>query len=224
MMNFTKLKNRMLNNISINTRLKVVCLWYLLFLMVSVRKHSLTAAARFSGLGTSQFSRFLKNHPNKAVYNLHQLSKKQAKQFSSVMNDLAKNQLPWKVAILIDSTIQHRSSLHAENVKRFNHGKGFQIGHQWTNIVLIINDKLIPLLPIPFYTKSYCRKHHLKYQTENALVVEYINNLNLQDYIGSHDPKQVVVLADSGYDDRKIEQVIIKKNGILSLPLTKSGA
>jgi hypothetical protein len=64
----------------------------------------------------------------------------------------------------------------------------------------------------------------LKYQTENALVVEYINNLSLQDYIGSHDPKQVVVLADSGYDDRKIEQVIIKKNGILSLPLTKSGA
>lgn len=224
MMNFTKLKNRMLNQIFINTRLKVVCLWYLLFLMVSVRKHSLTAAAKFSGLRTSQFSRFLQNHCDIAVDNLHQLSKKQAKQFSSVMNDLAKNQLPWKVAILIDSTIQHRSSLHAENVKRFNHGKGFQIGHQWTNIVLVINDKLIPLLPIPFYTKNYCRKHHLKYQTENALVVEYINNLSLQDYIGSHDPKQVVVLADSGYDDRKIEQVIIKKNGILSLPLTKSGA
>jgi hypothetical protein len=218
MMNFTKLKNRMHNQLVIDKRLKVVCLWYLLFLMISVRKHSLRAAAQFSGLATSQFSRFLKNHPDVAVYNLNQLSKKQARQFSPVLKSLAKAQLPWKVAILIDSTIEHRSSLHTDNVKRFNHGKGFQIGHQWTNVVLIINDKLIPLTPIPFYTKSYCRKHNLKYQTENALVVQYIDRLNLQDYIGAHQPEQVVVLADSGYDDRKIQKAIIKKNGILSLP------
>ena len=217
MMNFTKLKDRIHNQIAINKRLKVVCLWYLLFLMISVRKHSLRAAAEFSGLTTSQFSRFLKNHPDVAVYNLNQLSKNQAKQFSALIHCLAKRQLPWKVAILIDSTIGHRSSLHADNVKRFNHGKGFQIGHQWTNVVLIINDKLIPLPPIPFCTKAYCRKHNLKYQTENALVVEYIDQLNLQDYIGAHQPEQVVVLADSGYDDRKIQKVIIKKNGILSL-------
>ena len=159
-----------------------------------------------------------KVHTDVAVYNLNQLSKKQAKQFCAVLKSLAKRQLPWKVAILIDSTIEHRSSLHTDNVKRFNHGKGFQIGHQWTNVVLIINDNLIPLPPIPFYTKSHCRQHNLKYQTENALVVEYIDQLNLQDYIGAHEPKQVVVLADSGYDDRKIQKAIIKKNGILSLP------
>ena len=217
-MNFTKLKNRMHNQIVIDKRLRVVCLWYLLFLMISVRKHSLSAAAEFSGSATSQFSRFLKNHTDVAVYNLHQLSKKQAKHFSVVLNCLAKSQLTWKVALLIDSTIQHRSSLHADNVKRFNHGKGFQIGHQWTNIVLLINDKLIPLPPIPFYTKSHCRKHRMKYRTENALVVEYVDNLNLIDYIGAHRSKHVVVLADSGYDDRKIQKAIIKKNGILSLP------
>lgn len=217
-MNFTKLKTRMHNQLVIDKRLKVVCLWYLLFLMISVRKHSLRAAADFSGLATSQFSRFLKNHTDVAVYNLDQLSKKQAKQFTAVLKPLAKSQLPWKVAILIDSTIEHRSSLHTDNVNRFNHGKGFQIGHQWTNVVLIINDKLIPLKPIPFYTKRYCRQHNLKYQTENALVVQYIDQLNLKDYIGAHQPEQVVVLADSGYDDRKIQKAIIKKNGILSLP------
>ena len=184
--------------------------------MVAVRKHSLTIAAQFSGLATSQFSRFLKNHADVAVYNLNQLLKKQAKQFSSVLNYLANNQLPWKVAILIDSTIEHRSSLHAANVKRFNHGKGFQIGHQWTNVVLIINDKLIPLPPIAFYSKNYCRKYQLQYRTENDLVVEYIDHLNLHDYIGNHKPEHIVVLADSGYDDRKIENAIIKKNGILS--------
>ena len=215
-MDFTKLKTWMNNQITVNNRLKLVCLWYLIFLMVSVRKHSLTAAARFSGLQTSQFSRFLKNHSNMAVYQLDQLSKKQARQFAPAIRFLSAGQLPWKVAILIDSTIQHRCSLHSHNVKRFNHGKGFQIGHQWTHIVLLINERLLPLPPIPFYSKSYCRKHQLKYQTENALVVEYIDNLNLTDYIGAYDPKQVVVLADSGYDDRKIENAIIKKNGILS--------
>jgi len=215
-MNFTKFKGQLLNQISVNKRLKVVCLWYLVFLMLSVRKHSLTAAASFSGLRTSQFSRFLKNHSDVAVYQLDQLSKKQARRFSSAIKSLSAGQVPWQVAILIDSTIQHRCSLHSDNVKRFNHGKGFQIGHQWTNIVLLINDKLIPLPPIPFYTKSYCRKHRMTYKTENALVVEYIEKLNLIEYIGDHRSKQVVVLADSGYDERKIENAILKKNGILS--------
>ena len=86
-MNFTKFKGQLLNQISVNKRLKVVCLWYLVFLMLSVRKHSLTAAASFSGLRTSQFSRFLKNHSDVAVYQLDQLSKKQARRFSS-LNEL----------------------------------------------------------------------------------------------------------------------------------------
>ncbi|MBT8341458.1 MAG: hypothetical protein KJP07_15730, partial [Desulfatitalea sp.] len=46
--------------------------------------------------------------------------------------------LPWKIAIMIDATIQNRSSLHAENVKRFNHGKGFVIGHQLKNNMPIL--------------------------------------------------------------------------------------
>jgi hypothetical protein len=193
-----------------------------MFLMISVRKHSLTAAAKFSGLQTSQFSRFLKNHWDVAVYHLDQLSKKQARQFSSALKSLSAGQLPWRIALLIDSTIQHRCSLHSENVYRFNHGKGFQIGHQWTNIVLLINDKLIPLPPIAFYTKSYCRKHRIKYKTENALVVEYIDNLNLVEYIGDHNPKHVVVLADSGYDDRKIEKAILKKKWHFIIALNKT--
>jgi hypothetical protein len=222
MMNFTKLKSWVNNQITVKKRLKVVCLWYLIFLMMSARKHSLTAAAKLSGLQTSQFSGFLKNHPDVAVYQLEQLSKKQARQFSPAIKALSAGQLPWKVAILVDSTIQHRCRLHSENVKRFNHGKGFQIGHQWTNIVLMINDKLIPLRPIPFYTKSYCRKHRIKYKTENALVVEYIDHLNLFDYIGDHNPRQVVVLADSGYDDRKIQKAILKKKWQFIIALNKN--
>ena len=137
-MNFTKLKSWMSNQIVVSKRLRAVSIWYLMFLMVSARKHSLTAAASFSGLQTSQFSRLLKNHSDVAIYQLDQLSKKQARQFSSAIKFLSTGQLPWQVAILIDSTIQHRFSLHSDNVKRFNHGKGFQVGHQWTNIVLLI--------------------------------------------------------------------------------------
>ncbi len=221
-MNFRILKKWLLNRIQVNNRLKNVCIWYLLFLMVSTRKHSLDEAARFSGMNKSQFSRFLKNHSELAVYNLHALSKKQAKQFSKILNCLGKGSVPWRIALIIDSTIQNRSTLHTDNAKKFNHGKGFVIGHQWTNIVLVINDMLIPLQPIPFYSKNYCRKNKLKYKTENESVVEYITNLRLEDYTGPYDPKDVIVLADSGYDDKKIENAIAKKKWKFIIALNKT--
>ncbi|MFH1673538.1 MAG: transposase [Pseudomonadota bacterium] len=173
-------------------------------------------------MNKSQFSRFLRKHADLAVYTLQNLSKKQAKQFSEILNCLAKGVLPWRIAILIDSTIENRSTLHTDNAKRFNHGKGFVIGHQWTNIVLIINDILIPLPPIPFYSKNYCRKNKLQYKTENESVVEYITNLRLEDYIGPYNRKDVIVLADSGYDDKKIENAITKKKWKFIIALNKT--
>ena len=86
--------------------------------------------------------------------------------------------------IIIDSTLQHRASLHPENAKTFNHGKGYVIGHQWTNIVLVLGDMLIPLQPIPFYSKRYCQAHGLAYQSEHERVVAYLRTLDLEDYIG----------------------------------------
>ena len=151
------------------------------------------------------------------------LSKRQAKQFSKVLKYLGKKgNLPWKVALLIDSTIQHRSSLHTKNSQRFNHGKGFVIGHQWTNIVLVFNDMLIPLAPIAFYSKKYCREEKLEYKTEHESVVEYITNLKLEDYIDKHNPKEVIVLADSGYDDNEIEKAIAKKKWKFIIALKKT--
>ena len=78
------------------------------------------------------------------------------------------------------------------------------IGHQWTNIVLILNGILIPLRPMPFYTQRYCLDHDLVYVTEHERVVDYLSHLNLDDYLGSHRSRDVVVLADSGYDNKKI--------------------
>lgn len=220
-MNYFKLEKWVLNRIEVKG-LKAAIIPFLLFLMVSTRKHSLQGAEKFSGINRSSFSRLLKNHPELAVYNLGNLSKRQAKQFSKVLKYLGKKGgLPWKVALLIDSTIQHRSSLHPKNSQRFNHGKGFVIGHQWTNIVLVFNDMLIPLAPIPFYSKKYCREKKLKYKTEHESVIEYITNLKLEDYIGKHNPEEVIVLADSGYDNNDIEKVIDKKKWKFIIALKK---
>jgi hypothetical protein len=189
--------------------------------MISVRKHSLKAASQFSGLHISQFSRFLSNHPGLAKSSLSQLSRKQSKILAKRIRFLANNKLPWKIAIIIDSTLQTRFNRHSDNVKRFNHGAGFVIGHQWTNIVLMINDQVIPLPPIPFHSKRYCRSNKIQYQTENTLVCKYLRGLNLEEYIGVHNSKHVVVLADSGYDSKDIEKTVASKKWHYIIALKK---
>jgi hypothetical protein len=116
--------------------------------MVVTTKHSLEEAARFSRRHTSQFSQVLQDHSNVAISTLESLSKQQATHVAKARQKC--KGLPWNIALIVESTLQHRASLHPENAKRFNHGNGFVIGHPWTNIVFIIHDMLIPLRPIPF--------------------------------------------------------------------------
>jgi DDE family transposase len=209
-------------HIAVRQRLERICTSYLLFLMVATTKHSLEEAARFSRLHKSLFSKMLQSHSKVAIATLESLSKTQARQFSQVLQRV--NGLPWKIVIIIDSTLQHRASLHPENAKTFNHGKGYVIGHQWTNIVLILGDMLIPLRPIPFYSKRYCQAHALDYQSEHERVVAYLRTLDLEDYIGAYDRREVLVLADSGYDNKKIEKAIADHgwNFIIALSKTRS--
>ena len=208
--------------IAVRQRLERICTSYLLFLMVVTTKHSLEEAARFSRVHKSLFSRMLQSHSQVAIATLERLSKTQARQFAKAL--ARRNGLPWKIMIIIDSTLQHRASLYPENAKTFHHGKGYVIGHQWTNIVLVLGDMLIPLRPIPFYSKRYCQTHNLTYQSEHERVVEYLRALDLADYIGSYDRREVLVLADSGYDDKKIEKAIANKGWhfLLALGATRS--
>jgi hypothetical protein len=208
--------------IAVRPRLERVCTSYLLFLMVVTTKHSLQEAARFSGLHPSLFSKMLQAHAKVAITTLDSLSKTQARQFAKTLARV--NGLPWKIVIIIDSTLQHRASLHPENAKTFNHGKGYVIGHQWTNVVLVLGDMLIPLKPIPFYSKRYCQTHALAYHSEHERVVAYLGALDLEAYLGAYDRREVLVLADSGYDDKKIEKAIAAKgwNFIIALGKTRS--
>ena len=196
-------------HISVRRRLENVCMSYLLFLMVGTRKHALEEAARFSGLHTSQCSKMVKAHSAVAVSTLERLSKQHAQHVAKARHKL--KELPWDVAIVVESTLQHRASLHPENAKTCHHGQGFVVGHQWTHSVLILHDRLIPLRPIPFSSQRYCRDHTLAYRSEHDLVVEYIEQVHLEDSIGAYDPRQVVVLTESGYDSRKIQHAIAAK-------------
>jgi len=207
-------------HIAVRRRLERICTGYLLFLMVATTKHSLKEAARFSGLHPSLFAKLLHAHAQVAITTLDQLSKTQARQFAKALKRV--NGLPWKIVIIIDSTLQHRASLHPENAKTFNHGKGYVIGHQWTNIVLLLGDMLIPLRPIPFYSKRYCQTHGHAYHSEHERVVAYLCTLDLEDYIGAYDRREVLVLADSGYDDKKIEKAIADKGWHFIIALSKT--
>ncbi|MDM8523900.1 hypothetical protein QUF80_11075 [Desulfococcaceae bacterium HSG8] len=178
-------------------------------------------------------------------FTLEYLSKKQAKIYSQVLKKMSS--LPWRVFIIIDSTVQDRAGLKSENVQKFNHGKGYvigdfqkriyqvrfvvppsggvmppeggtanfdpvcflleiTIGHQLTNIVLFFNEIIIPLPPIPFYTKKY-----LPYMTEHDRIVAYLNGLNMYEYIGLHNNEDIAVLTDSGYDNKKIQNTVLSR-------------
>src|SRR6266581_1569125 len=207
-------------HIAVRQRLERICTSYLLFLMVATTKHSLKEAARFSGLHPALFSKLLQSHAKVAITTLEQLSKTQARQFAKALPRV--RGLPWRIAILIDATLQHRASLHPENTQTFNHGKGYVIGHQWTNVVLVLGDILMPLKPIPFSSKRYCQTHDLEYHSEHEHVVAYLHALDLEDYIGAYDRCEVLVLADSGYDNKKIEKAIADKGWHFIIALGKT--
>jgi hypothetical protein len=98
---------------------------------------------------------------------------------------------------------------------------GTQRDFSWTNIVLMLGDILIPLRPIPFYSKRYCQAHGLAYHSEHARVVAYLRTLDLEAYIGAYDRREVLVWADSGYDDKKIERAIADKRWHFIIALSK---
>ena len=90
--------------------------------------------------------------------------------------------------------------------------------------MLLLHDMLIPLRPIPCYSQRYCREHKLTYRTAHDLVGEDIAQLNLEDSSGTYEPRQVVGLTESGYDNKKLQKAIAAKpwHCIIALGKTRS--
>lgn len=212
-----------LSLVKIPDRLQKVAVNYLMMLMLDTARHSMSQAAELSDLSVSQFSRFLANHKDLAISSLQDLAITAARSAGKRFEPLCPKS-PWKIAIIIDATLHTRSSVHVENSQRFNHGQGFKVGHQWTNILLVINGKDIPLPPINFLTRKECERRQIPYQTAMERVLERLEKLELSKYVGMHHPDDVVVLMDGGYDAKKIENCIIEKGWdfIVSLKSSRS--
>ncbi len=212
-----------LSLLKIPDRLQNVVVNYLMMLMLDTGRHSMSRAAEASDLAVSQFSRLLLNHKDLAISSLQSLAITAARAAARELQPLCPKS-PWKIAIIIDATLHNRSSIHVENSQRFNHGQGFKVGHQWTNILLTVNEQDIPLPPINFYTKKECERRGIPYQTAMERVLERLESLELSKYIGRYCPDDVVVLMDGGYDAKKIENCILEKGWdfIVSLKSSRS--
>lgn len=218
------IENLVASLLKIPNRLQSTVIAYLLALMLDAPKRTLSHAAAVAGKHKSQFSRLLVEHRDLALASLTMLALDAAKLASKGRTPLA-NGAPWTIAIIIDATLHPRSSLHVHNAQRFNHGSGFVIGHQWTNIAIFVNGMLIPLAPIPFLSKNECKKRGVIYQTEHERLAEYLEELNLAQHVGFYDPKEVVVLTDSGYDNKKLQRLILDRGwNFLSSLKTSRGA
>jgi hypothetical protein len=200
-----------LSNLVFNSRILDTLSWYILMLMLPMDKHSQVNAEKISGKDNSLFSNLLKKDPSFSKHLLNRLNRKRLQRIAPKRRPLIPD-VPWTVAILVDATLHKRSSSHAENVQKFTHGKGWVIGHQWTNIVILINEEMIPLPPIVFYTKEECARRNIPYQTEHEKVANFLSTFSLDSLTETIiDPKEIVVILDSGYDSKIIQNTILSR-------------
>ena len=197
--------------LKIPSRLEEVVSGYLLSLALPSPKHTQTFASAVTGIHQAQFSRLLSEHEDLARNSLYQLARARAQQLSGEGRTPLVKGGPWSIGVIIDATLHTRSSLHVHNSQRFNHGDGFVIGHQWTNIVLILNGEVIALPPIPFLSKNECKRRGIAYQTEHEKIVDYLEGFELSDLVGDHKAGEVLCLVDSGYDSKQIQKECFRK-------------
>ena len=190
-------------------RLQGVSSNYVTALMSESAKHTLKYAATVMGGSVSSYSRLMTDHAGLAQQVLTRLGRRTLSCLGRKLGMVPGT--PWKIFIIVDATLHPRSSKHIQNSKSLSHGEGFIVGHQWTNLVVVIGARTVPLPPIPFWTKKELRERGFKHQTEHKRVIDYLADLDLLNLVGTYDPKEVVVMLDSGYDDKEIINAVLKR-------------
>jgi len=203
------IKKLVASHLEIPSRLKDVVAGYVMSLMLESAKHTQTFAATVGDRNQTQYSRLLTGHGDLAKHSLSNLGQTIGRAVAKPGRQLLVTGAPWTIAIIIDATLHPRSSLHVQNSQRFNHGQGFVVGHQWTNIVINVNGRIIPLPPIPFWSKNECKRRGVAYETEHERLKSYLEKLNLSAIVGTYENDEVVVLTDSGYDDKKLQNTVL---------------
>lgn len=207
----TKFIQKSLKNLEVSSRILDTLSSYLLCIMLPSHRHNPSFASKVSKKGISLFSHFLKNYKTPSQDLLNRAARRKIKQAAKHKAPLFSSS-PWEAAIIIDSTIHSRYSRKAENTHKFcRDGKWFQ-GHQWTNICIFIGGSLIPLPPIPFYTRTECERRGISYQTEIHKLISWFQFLNVEELFSVPiDRSKIVVLADTGYDSNDLYKSILKK-------------
>lgn len=196
-----------IKDLFISQRIQNTLLWYILSLMIPIDKHSQAFAQTLSGKDNSLFSNLLSSEVSQSKITLNRAARRKLKKLLQKRKKLVST-APWTVAIIIDSTLHRRFSKRAQNSQKFNHGKGWVWGHQWTNIGIVINNQYIPLPPIPFYTKEYCKEKGIEYKTEPKKIYDYLRTFSFQNMI---EKDEVVVLSDSGYDNKELQKLFLSR-------------
>jgi hypothetical protein len=88
--------------------------------------------------------------------------------------------------------------------------------------VIVINDQVVPLPPIPFFTKKESRKRKMTYKTEVKRIISYFKKLNLHEILGQHESSEIVFMMDSGYDAKELQNFILKQGWDLIASLKKT--
>ncbi|MBK8203418.1 MAG: hypothetical protein IPK68_14180 [Bdellovibrionales bacterium] len=60
------------------------------------------------------------------------------------------------------------------------------------------------------FTKK-CKELKEEYKTEPERIMEYLSNVNWQELLPGVKPEEIVVLSDSGYDNKKLQRFFISQ-------------
>jgi hypothetical protein len=192
------------------SRLEKVVQSYLLYLLLGGARRTLQGASDLSGLDSSQFSRLLSSHNSVALDELNRQCRRRLKSLLKHRKALVAGS-PWKIALIVDATLHERSSRHSDNAQRFNHGQGWIVGHQWTNLILVINGQRVPLPPIPFLTEEKCNELGIEYKTEPTRVIEFLKTFDWKNFLPGISMKEILFLSDSGYDNKVLQRFILSQ-------------
>jgi len=113
------------------------------------------------------------------------------------------------VYLIIDSTAQKKRGRKMENTIIYK--KGYTCEHFFVMGILYFPDTGIRI-PLPrrlYHTKSYCKKHKLRYRTQTELVEIMLRYANLRNDIP--DDIEIIVIFDSFFPSENIIRTIRQK-------------
>lgn len=193
-------------------RLQKIVSQYIMFLILDCQKHELRTAAKVFGTHESNFSRLLSNVQTRAT--------SRSCLDRAIRRRLAKVKSTSEVFLIIDATLTHRSGKKVKNCQKFRHGGPYIEGHQFTNFILLVDDEIIPLASVPFYSKSHCREVGIHYQTEIELVTRWIEMLPQSGLLPTAIIEKLHFLLDTGYDAKSIQNTISEINAKFTAGIT----